>query len=174
MKRIAIDMDEVIVDTAPVHLAAYNQLFSSDLRLADLRGRSIYEAISSDQEAATRDILHEHDFFQNLPEMFGAVDTVRSLSESYEIFIATAAMEFPNSFPAKFRWLQSHLPFIPPSHIVFCGDKSIIQADFLIDDSPRHFTHFCGQGILYTAPHNYGATGYPRVDSWDEVRQRFL
>ena len=36
------------------------------------------------------------------------------------------------------RWLRRHFPFIAPSNIVFCGDKSIVDADYLIDDRPRH------------------------------------
>ncbi len=64
--------------------------------------------------------------------------------------------------PWKFRahsrtslqWLEEHFPFIPPSRIVFCGDKNIINADVLIDDRSRHFKDFRGTGILFTAPHN--------------------
>jgi 5'(3')-deoxyribonucleotidase len=33
--------------------------------------------------------------------------------------------------PAKYEWMHEHFPFIPDSHLVFCGDKSIIAADFL-------------------------------------------
>ena len=67
-------------------------------------------------------------------------------------------MDVPCSFDAKFRWLQRHFPFIPPSHIVFCGDKSIVDADYLIDDRSRHFTRFKGEPLLFSAPHNAGET----------------
>jgi hypothetical protein len=40
--------------------------------------------------------------------------------------------------PAKYEWMHEHFPFIPDSHLVFCGDKSIIAADFLIDDNAHH------------------------------------
>ena len=59
------------------------------------------------------------------------------LQSRYEIFIASAAMEVPSSFAAKYELLAEHFPFIPTSHIVFCGDKSILRADYLIDDNPR-------------------------------------
>jgi 5'(3')-deoxyribonucleotidase len=32
---------------------------------------------------------------------------------------------------------------------------------------------FEGQGILYTAPHNLGVTGFLRVSHWMEVAQHF-
>lgn len=53
-------------------------------------------------------------------------------------------------------------------------DKSIIAADFLIDDNARHFERFSGQGLLFSAPHNVFETRYPRLNSWQDVRMRFL
>ena len=49
-------------------------------------------------------------------------------------------MVVPNSLGPKYRWLQRHFSFIPPTHYVFCGTKSILRADYLIDDQPRNLT----------------------------------
>jgi len=57
---------------------------------------------------------------------------------------------------------------------VFCGDKSIIAADFMIDDDPKHFRNFGGEGIVYTAPHNILETRFRRVNDWNDVREMFL
>jgi 5'(3')-deoxyribonucleotidase len=83
-------------------------------------------------------------------------------------------MDVPCSFNAKFEWLQRHFPFIPTKRIVFCGDKSIVAADYLIDDNLRHLASFRGEGILYTAPHNVNETRYRRVNNWNDVRRIFL
>lgn len=96
------------------------------------------------------------------------------MNEKHEIFITTAAMEFPLSFNAKFEWLKMHFSFISPMNIVFCGSKSILDADYLIDDNCRHFHGFCGKGILFTAPHNIHMEGYKRVRNWQEVGELFL
>jgi 5'(3')-deoxyribonucleotidase len=93
---------------------------------------------------------------------------------NYEVFIATAAMEVPTSFNQKYRWLAKHFPFIPSSHIVYCGDKGILRADYLIDDNPRQLRRFQGEGILYNSPHNANVTGYRRVKDWLEVEELFL
>jgi 5'(3')-deoxyribonucleotidase len=71
------------------------------------------------------------------------------------------------------REVSRHFPFIAPSRIVFCGDKSIIDADYLIDDQPRHFARFKGRALLFSAPHNAADTRYERVGSWADVRMRF-
>ena len=80
----------------------------------------------------------------------------------------------PCSFAPKFEWLQKHFPYISPRNVVFCGDKSIVAADYLIDDDPRHFERFKGEGILFTAPHNVNQTAYRRVNNWREIRELFL
>jgi len=67
---------------------------------------------------------------------------LEDLSKRFEVFIATQAMAVPNSLGPKYRWLQRHFPFIPPTHYVFCGNKSILRADFLIDDQPRNLVRF--------------------------------
>jgi 5'(3')-deoxyribonucleotidase len=169
--RIAIDMDEVIVDALAEHLRRYNAAFGARLTPGDLRGRSLERHVPPEHAAATIAMLDES-FFETLHPIESAVEAVRALSEDHEIFIATAAMEVPVSFAAKYRWLRAHMPFVPPSHIVFCGDKAVIDADVLIDDSPRHFRRFKGRGLLFSAPHNAHETRYERVDNWEQVLAR--
>ncbi len=60
------------------------------------------------------------------------------------------------------------------SNVVFCGDKSIVAADYMIDDDVRHFRRFRGEGILFTAPHNVHETEFRRVDNWRQIREIFL
>jgi len=105
--------------------------------------------------------------------MPGAQDVLQQLSSRFDIFIATQAMAVPNSLGSKYRWLQRHFPFIPPTQYIFCGDKSILRADYLIDDLPKNLLRFEGQGLLYTAPHNLTATGFLRVDNWQQVADYF-
>jgi 5'(3')-deoxyribonucleotidase len=83
-------------------------------------------------------------------------------------------MDVPCSFRPKYEWLRDHFPFIPNRNIVFCGDKSIIAADYLIDDNTRQLAAFRGEGIIFTAPHNVNETRFRRVDDWRAVRKMFL
>src|SRR5205823_2166374 len=153
--RIAIDMDEVMADALSEHLRRYNTAFAARLTPDDLRGRHIEDCVP----AAHRDALEamlDDSFFADLPVMPGCQDVVRELAARHDVFIVTAAMDVPCSFDAKYRWLQRHFPFIPPAQIVFCGDKGIFDADYLIDDCARHFARFKGRPLLFSAPHNAG------------------
>ncbi len=174
MQRIAIDMDEVVADTMARYLDVYNADFGLSLTREHFNGRRVMEVIDRTHVARARTYFEREDFFSEIPVMPGSQDVLRELSERYEIFITTAAMDVPCSFTAKFEWLKLHFPFVSPKRIVFCGDKSIIAADFMIDDDPKHFQKFGGEGIVYTAPHNIHETRYRRVDNWDEVREIFL
>ena len=173
-KRIAIDMDETIADALKEHLQRYNQAFGENVTREDLRGADLRDRVPADRRVLVDRMVHDETFFESLDPMPGAQQTVRELMEKYEVFIVSAAMEVPVSFAAKLRWLARYFPFIPASHIVFCGDKAIINADYLIDDTPRHFRGFAGEPIIFSAPHNALETSYRRVENWDEVREIFL
>ncbi len=171
--RIAVDMDEVIADAFGKMLRAYNQRTGSNITAEDIAKRGIdgtfTTALTPELKAELDRMCHQDDFFADLELVAGSQAALRELSEYYEIFIASAAMDVPSSFDAKFKWLQQHFSFIPPSHYVFCGDKSILLADFLIDDRPRHFDHFVGTGILFTAPHNARREAPLRANNWQDV-----
>jgi 5'(3')-deoxyribonucleotidase len=173
VRRICVDMDEVMADTLAEHLRRYNQAFDEDVTLEDLAGKGLWEVAPLDRQQQLRAFLDAEDFFEDLPLMADAQQVLKSLSTRFEIFIATQAMVVPNSLGPKYRWLQRHFPFVPPTHYVFCGDKSILLADYLIDDQPRNLLRFQGQGLLYTAPHNLPVTGFTRVNNWLEVADYF-
>jgi 5'-nucleotidase len=171
--RIAVDMDEVIADAFGKMLRSYNERTGSNITREQVSEKgfdgTMTGTLSPELRAEFERMCHTGDFFADLELMEGSQEALRQLSEDYEIFIASAAMDVPSSFDAKFKWLQRHFSFIPPSHYVFCGDKSILLADYLIDDRPRHFDHFAGTGILFTAPHNARRDAPLRANTWDDV-----
>ncbi|HLR61361.1 MAG TPA: 5'-3'-deoxyribonucleotidase [Lentibacillus sp.] len=173
LKRIAIDMDEVMADALPKHLTLFNRLYNDNIKIDDLNGRKL-EELRPEFKEEMKNILLEPTFFRDLMVMRDSQEVIKELNEHYEIFITTAAMEFPTSFTAKYEWLKEHFNFLNDMNFVFCGDKSILNADYLIDDNARHFKRFSGQGILFSSPQNSNETGYVRVNNWQEVRNYFI
>ena len=166
-------MDEVMADTLAEHLRRYNETFDEAITPADLAGKAIWEVAPLDRQQQLRAFLDAEDFFEDLPLMPDAQEVLKDLSTRFEIFVATQAMTVPNSLGPKYRWLQRHFAFIPPTNYVFCGNKCILRADYLIDDLPRNLLRFEGQGLLFAAPHNLIATGFTRVGNWGEVAGYF-
>lgn len=173
VQRICVDMDEVMADTLAEHLRRYNQTFDEDVTPQDVAGKGLWEFTPHERREQLRAFLDAEDFFEDLALMPGAQDVLRELSTRFEVYIATQAMSVPNSLGSKYRWLRRHFPFIPPANYVFCGNKNILRADYLVDDLPKNLLRFEGQGLLYTAPHNVGVTGFTRVNNWQEVAEYF-
>ncbi|WP_096085979.1 5' nucleotidase, NT5C type [Agaribacterium haliotis] len=170
---IAIDMDDTVADTLSRHISWYKQRFGIVLAKEQLAGKSFYDAVQKEHRSAVQQHPHEADFFDQLDVIDNAVEVIQHLSQSYDIFFASAAMEYPSSFPAKYRWLRQHFPFISPMNYIFCGYKGMLNCDYLIDDSPRHLDNFKQTGLLFSAPHNSQYSNYQRVQNWQAVKSYF-
>ena len=173
MKRIAIDIDEVLSHFSESCLKLFNKEFNEQYTTEDLQGKKLAELDRRFVEKVDYYLANES-FFLELKVIRDSQEVLQKLSAHYEIYIVTAAMEFPASLAPKYQWLKQHFGFLNEKHFVFCGDKSIIQADYLIDDTPSNLDTFSGQGILFTAPHNRDVTGYTRLNNWQEVADYFL
>lgn len=174
MQRIAVDMDEVIADALGALLERYNRDRNANFTKTDVRGKWLWQVLPPGGHAMIESYLQSEDFFEDLPVIPGSQEALRRISQRYEVFVATAAMAFPSSFGAKYRWLRRHFDFLNPQNFVFCGDKSILHADVLIDDMPRNLVGFRGESILFTSPHNVNVQGFRRADNWQDVEKMFL
>ncbi|TSD64512.1 5'-3'-deoxyribonucleotidase [Inquilinus sp. KBS0705] len=174
MKRIAIDMDEVISDAIQRFADWYKRDYNIEFTPEQLSSSRFEDLLEEGHRYKVKEYAHHEDFFKDLNIIPGSQEVINELHKKYELFITTAAMEFPYSFKHKLNWLNTHFPYISWTNIVFCGDKSIINADYLIDDNVRHFKRFIGQGVLFTASHNRNVEWDVRVDSWDDVAKMFL
>ncbi|HEV7349599.1 5' nucleotidase, NT5C type [Telluribacter sp.] len=174
MLRITFGMDDILADThrklVDIVLNEFDTLHSKE----DFYHRSLKELLHPKQQNRLYRMINQPGFFADLAVREGAVDTMQRLSRYYDVYIATGAMEFPNSFREKYDWLRRHFNFVPWSNLVFCGDKSILVSDFLVDDQPKILASFRGEGILFSAPHNRKAGGFRRVNNWKEISELFL
>ncbi|MEZ4988278.1 MAG: 5'(3')-deoxyribonucleotidase [Saprospiraceae bacterium] len=169
-KTIALDMDEVVADVMPKFLDAYEQEFGIRLKRSDYWGKKVYDIPGAEH---IRGVLRDKGFFRDLPLMSHCKEVVETLTASYDVFFTTAAMEFRNSLEDKYDWLLEHFPFISWKNFVFCGDKSIIRADYMIDDHVRNLLKFQGKGLLFTASHNVDEQRFTRVDDWLALKAFF-
>lgn len=103
-----------------------------------------------------------------------AQEVVKKLTEQYDVYIATAAMDVPTSFHDKYEWLLEFFPFLDPQQFVFCGRKNVVKTDYLIDDNPRQLQIFEGEPIIFTASHNVSEERFKRVNGWKDVEAFFL
>lgn len=172
--RVAVDMDEVLVDTVTAQLEWFRDAYGYAWTKEALAGKRFEDVADAEHVRAHYEDLHRGAFFEDLPPMPGGVEVLRELASRHEVFVATAAMEFPASLAPKFRWLARHVPFVPPSHFVFLGDKSVLATDVLVDDNAYNFRRFRGRGILFSSYHNANEAGYTRARDWEDVARLLL
>jgi 5'-nucleotidase len=171
MKSIAIDMDNVIADVETHYIDWYEKDFGVRVDRKELLGKPETQAFPN--KNAVLKFLYTPGFFRTVPVMPGAKEAVEELMRSYQVYIVSAAMEFPQSLFEKYEWLREHFPFIGWNQIVFCGDKSIIATDYMIDDHVKNLDRCKGQALLFTACHNINVAHHARLDNWTEVLKWF-
>ena len=86
------------------------------------------------------------------------------------------ATEFPVSLTDKQIWLHEHFPFISWKQSIFCGNKSLIKADIMIDDHFKNLDNFDGETLMFVQPHNINSNGHRHkpVASWAEIEKYLL
>ena len=170
-QRIAVDMDGVLADVAEQFIRYHEKDYGHRLTPDEVAGKPEREAFPK-----VREYVFAKGFFQTAPVMADSQEVLFELNKRHEIFIVSAATEFPQSLPEKQDWLNRHFPFIQWQQMVFCGLKTIIRADVMIDDHFKNLDQFSGSTILFSQPHNLfmDPGRHRRVFSWKEIGELLL
>jgi 5'(3')-deoxyribonucleotidase len=171
-KRLIIDMDHVMADITSQYIKWYKDATGVEVAPHSLMGKG--EAAAFPQPEKILDFLHSPGFFRTAGVIPGSREVIEALNEVYDVYIVSAAMQFPQSLFEKFEWLQEHFPFIGWQQIAFTGSKKPVTGDYMIDDHRKNLDHFNGTKLLYTAPHNIHITDFTRVNDWEDVRKLLL
>jgi len=171
MKKIAVDMDGVISDTYAQYIKWHERDSGIRKTREDVIGMPELEAFPK-----VREYLYTDGFFRTAPVIADSQRVLAKLQEQYEIFIVSSATEFPQSLTEKQAWLAEHFPFISWRQMVFCGSKTIVHADIMIDDHLKNLDHFNGETFMFSQPHNLLWKGprHKRVNSWLEIENTLL
>ncbi len=171
--RILIDMDEVMADAIARFLEWYQRDFGITITEEQLAGTKLQHIVPEEHRATVLGYPHQKGFFEDLPLIKDSREVVEALYREHEVFIVSAAMEFEHSLSEKYRWLDKHFPFIHWKRRVFCGDKTVIKGDVLIDDHDFNLSVFSGRPIMFTATHNIHEKKYERLNTWLEAKDLF-
>ncbi len=171
---IAVDMDDVLADAYGRIIEMYEKDHNTQLDREWMKGKAYHEAFPGGKLQVAQNYPHEEDFFEDLEVIGNSPQVMEELYAKYDVYIVSAAMEYPFSLKSKRDWLGKYFPFIHWKRIVLCGDKSIISTDYLIDDHAYNLETFTGTPLLFTALHNHNEDRFERMNSWDDVAKKFL
>lgn len=171
MKRLLVDMDGVLADVYPRFFELYEQETGNKKTMREIIG--LKEGVAFPELCRW---VKTPGFFRTIPVMADSQRVMKLLNEAYEILIISMATEFPVSLSDKQLWLNDHFPFISWRQSVFCGNKSLIPADLMIDDHFKNLDHFTGETIMFIQPHNINNIDHQHktVSSWREIEKLLL
>lgn len=172
-KIIAVDQDWVLAKLNDKWIKYYNVIFNDSLKVEDLKDWDVTKYVKEDAKPYILNILNLHKFYRNLDVVVDSQRVLKKLTESYKIIIVTDPFT-RMSFKSKYDWLVENFPFIPTNNFVFTGDKSVIKADYLIDDGIHNLEAFTGTGLLFDAPYNRQEKRFTRVMNWQDIEHYFL
>lgn len=169
---IAVDQDFVLAKLTEKWVEYYNTIFDDSLKIEDIKSWDVTQYVKPEAKNYMINILNLHKFYRDLEVVEDSQRVLGQLSDSYEIIIVTDPFT-RMSFKSKYDWLKENFPFIPTTNYVFTGNKSIVQADYLIDDGVHNLEVFKGYGLLYEAPYNENEDRFYKVKNWQDIEHLF-
>lgn len=165
MARILVDLDGICAD---IHKSWYKWLkekhgfeTTDAAPLSFDMARCVPDSIG----AKAFDCLYMPGFYRNLEPIPGAIEAVKGFYDRGDHVLIVTAAEAPTAHMEKKEWVLEHMPFLSKREFITAHEKWLIQADVLIDDSPRNATDFrAAQPDAFIAtlayPYNANCTAY--------------
>lgn len=145
MKRLYIDMDNVLVD------------FQSGIDCTTAELLKQYEGHLDDVPA----------IFSKMKPMPGAIEAFEKLAQRYDVYIlSTAPWHNPTAWSDKVLWVQKYLGEVAYKRLILSHHKNLCTGDYIIDDRTRHGVDiFDGEHIHF---------GTERFPNWESVLEYLL
>jgi len=174
--RVLVDMDGVLTDFESGFLDRWRELYADRIFIPIEQRTTFYIADQYPQEwkESVYDIFEAPGFYRSLRPIPGGVEALRAMQATgIEVFVCSSPLtEYKNCVLEKYEWIDEHLGKDWTKNLILAKDKTVIKADFLIDDRPQvkgAEEHPSWQHILYDAPYNRGVIGKKRLD-WENWR----
>ena len=166
---IAVDLDSTLNNLNEVWITKYNEIYNDTLKC--FNEWNVLNCVNPECGNKIFYILGEKDFLYNLGINDGADEVMEKLCTEHDVYIVTAYTA--DTCVDKVRWVQKYLPFFDIKNIVFCNNKSLFNADALIDDAPHNLESFPNTTICFDMPYNKEVKSNYRAFSWIDINNIF-
>ena len=173
-KIILVDMDDTATWLLPVWVKYLNLKHNLNVDWRDIKEWDMALAFTTLTREQIYEPLATEEIWDEVTPREGAVEALTELYNSgYEIFICTST-DYRNIKPKFEKVIQKYFPFIDWEHFIVASRKQMINADFIIDDSPYNLVGGCQKHkIIFPMPHNedfpHGLLGIKKYANWKSV-----
>lgn len=175
--RILVDMDGVVTDFDGEFLQRWRKHHPEKFYIP-IEERTLFyvkDQYPDELKPLVQDILLESTFFSEMLPMPGAKEALEEMvARGYEVFICSSPLStYGNCVLEKYKWVEEFLGPAWVKRIILTKDKTIVKADYLIDDKPEVTGAEKNPGwehILYDRPYNRGINK-KRItwENWKEI-----
>ena len=190
---IAIDIDEVLVETAPGVIRHYNSKYGTNVRLKDYYSDDFNHWRVPDFATAVQRVneFADTEEYMQLPPVKHSIRVIQDLAKSYHLYVITGRPDFISEVTKI--WLEKHFPnlfkrvifsnFYDPDKQRSKGEICVeLGIDLLIDDHPAHVLSVAKLGIDGYLFGDFPWAKMPgklpanvkRVKDWQEVAELLL
>jgi 5'-nucleotidase len=139
--RILVDMDGVIADFDQEFLRHWRKRHPDKFYVPVEERRTFYvrDQYPVDLQSLITEILLAPDFFESMLPVPGAKEALEEMAaKGIEVFICTSPFtSYSNCVLEKYKWVEKYLGPAWVNKIILTKDKTLIRADYLIDDKPE-------------------------------------
>lgn len=138
--RILVDMDGTIADFDQEFLQRWRKHHPDKFYVPIEERTTFYvrDQYPDELRSLVSEILLASDFFEVMTPVPGAKQALEEMSASgFEVFICSSPFtNYNNCVLAKYKWVENHIGTSWVNRIILTKDKTLIKADYLIDDKP--------------------------------------
>jgi 5'(3')-deoxyribonucleotidase len=189
---IAVDMDDVVIETAPSIVEYMNNTYGASMELENFYSRDPSLWNAPDVETAIKRVnsfLDTEEYYES-PPVQEAVHALRGLQKYHTLYIVTGRPDFTEI--ATRSWLKNHLPdlFTDVVFTNYFDHKKVktkgdvckqLNVDILIDDHIDHCESALEAGVQPILFGNYPwnsssnlSDGITRVEHWPDIEELLL
>lgn len=181
MVRILVDMDGVIADFEKGFLKNFRKKYPDKDYITLGKRTTFYvkEQYPKEVQEEVKSIYLAPGFYRSLPAIPGSLEALLEINElGHEVFICTSPLsEYENCVLEKYQWVDEKLGKDWVKKLMITKDKTLIKAEFLIDDKPeiKGAETPVWEHIIYTQQYNLSETSKRRLTwkNWKSVLKTF-
>lgn len=179
-KILLLDLDSCLNNLDEVWLRYYNKDYNDNLTTEDMIRWETYTVVKPECGHKIYDYLLLPGFFRDLGIKPNAYEVTKWLQQYVDIYIVTAYIV--STCVDKIEWIKKRLPHIDTEKVIFCNNKGLLKAQYMIDDGSHNILNFhktnpCGLPIILDAAWNRDLKDkynkFVRVKDWLEIQEVF-